>query len=51
MSIKKMLTAHDCHSLSNMCFTRSSLLQIRGQELGVAGVMVHIHELSAENVE
>ena len=27
------------------------LLKTRGQELGIAGVMVHTHELSAENLE
>ena len=43
--------APECHSLSNTCFARSSLLKTRGQELGVAGVMVHTHELSAENLE
>ena len=46
-----MLMAHECHLHSNMCFTRSSLLQTRVQELGVTGVMVHTHELSGENLE
>ena len=46
-----MLIDRECHFLSNMCSARSSLLQTRGQELGVAGVMVHTHELSAESIE
>ena len=43
--------AHECHFRSNRCFACSSRLQTRVQELGVAGVIVHTHELSAEDLE
>ena len=46
-----MLMAHECHFRSNMCFAHSSVLQTRVQALGVAGVMVHTREPSAENLE